>query len=173
MKSFIVDFKLDSELNSVSQNSPFLTPRCKMQVWATIGQADRPPADQVVKTPAPALFSFSHSTPSVPPTSDLQGLLSTFPTGLPAFKILSSGPNKPWIAASCIGSRPKELLHTAATQAPANLRIWLFFCFVFLLLIHTYQLYLRKGVFLKDPQTGVLHLLKKENIKQKRSYNWL
>ena len=30
---------------------------------------------------------------------------------------------KLWRAASCIGSRPKELLLTAATQGPANLRI--------------------------------------------------
>uniref|UniRef100_A0A671UAU9 Phospholipase A2 n=1 Tax=Sparus aurata TaxID=8175 RepID=A0A671UAU9_SPAAU len=37
------------------------------------------------------------------------------PTGLPAFKICSSGPNKLWRAASCICSRPKELLLTAMT----------------------------------------------------------
>ena len=59
MKSFIVDFKMDSELNSVSQNSPFFTPRCRIQVWATIGQGDRPPADQVVKTPEHSMFSLS------------------------------------------------------------------------------------------------------------------
>ena len=43
MKSCIVDFKIDSELNSVSQNSPFVTPRWKIQVWATISQGDPPP----------------------------------------------------------------------------------------------------------------------------------
>ena len=31
-KAFIVYFKMDSELNSVSQNSPFFTPRCRIQV---------------------------------------------------------------------------------------------------------------------------------------------
>ena len=45
-----------------------------------------------------------------------------FQNRLPAFKIPSSGPNKLWRAANCIGSRPKELL-TAATRGPANLRI--------------------------------------------------
>ena len=44
MKLIIVDFKMDLEWNS-----PFFTPRCNIQVWATIGQGDRPPADQVVK----------------------------------------------------------------------------------------------------------------------------
>ena len=28
----IVDFKMDSELNSVSQNSPFFIPKCKIQL---------------------------------------------------------------------------------------------------------------------------------------------
>ena len=78
MKSFIVDFKMDSELNSVSQNSPFFTPRCKIQVWATIGQGDRPPADQVVRTTEPSLFSPSHWMPPnlTAPMSDLQVLHS-------------------------------------------------------------------------------------------------
>ena len=66
MKSFILVFNMDAELNSVSQNSPFFTPRCKIKVWATIGQGDRPPADQVVKTQEHSLFSLSHSTPSTP-----------------------------------------------------------------------------------------------------------
>ena len=79
MKSIIVDFKMNSALSSVSQNSPFLTPRCKIQVWATIGQSDRPPADQVVKTPEHSLFALSHSTPSTSSTLDLRGLLSTSP----------------------------------------------------------------------------------------------
>ena len=122
MKSCIVDFKIDSELNSVSQNSPFVTPRWKIQVWATISQGD-PPPNQVVKTPALSLFPLSHSTPSTHSTSALPGLLSASPTGLPALKISSSGPNKLWRATSCIASRPKELLLTAATQDPANLRM--------------------------------------------------
>lgn len=42
------------------------------------------------------------------------------------------------------------------------------FCFFIADTENTYQLYLDKGVVLKDPQTGVLHPLKKENIKQKR-----
>ena len=56
MKLLIVDFKMYSELNSVTQNSPVLTPRCndcqETQLWVIIGQGDRPPTDQVVKTPA-------------------------------------------------------------------------------------------------------------------------
>ena len=41
MKLFIVDFKMDSELNSMSQNSPFFTHEFKIQLWASIGQGDR------------------------------------------------------------------------------------------------------------------------------------
>ena len=74
-------FQMDSELNSMSQNSPFFAPRCKIQVWVTIGQGDRPPTDQVVKTPAPYLFTLFHSRPSPSSASDLQGLLSTYPHG--------------------------------------------------------------------------------------------
>ena len=40
---------------------PIFTPRCKIQLWTTVGQSDRPPADQMVKTPAPSLFSLSHN----------------------------------------------------------------------------------------------------------------
>ena len=37
---------MDSEQNSVSQNSALFTPSSKIQLWATIGQGDRPPSDQ-------------------------------------------------------------------------------------------------------------------------------
>ena len=66
----------------VSQNSPFFTPRCKIQVWATIGQGDGLPADQIIKTQEHSLFALSHSMPSTPSPLDLQGLLSTFPHGV-------------------------------------------------------------------------------------------
>ena len=49
--------------------------------WATIGHGDRPPADQVVKSPEHSLFYLTHSTPSTPSTSDLQRLRSTSPHG--------------------------------------------------------------------------------------------
>ena len=115
MRSFIVDFKLDSHLNSVSQNSPFFTPRCKIQVWATIGQGERPLITIVLSlTQRPLLHQLWIFKGSSPPP----------PTGLPAFEIPSSVPNKLWRAAHCIGSRHKELLLSAATQGPANLMIW-------------------------------------------------
>ena len=59
-------------------------------VSATTGQGDRPPADQVVKTPEHSLFALSYSMPSTPSTLDLQGLLSTSPTGLRALKMCFS-----------------------------------------------------------------------------------
>ena len=122
MKSFIVDFKMDSELNSMSQNSPFFTPRCKIQIWAILSGWQNPhwsgsqnPRAFIVRSltqrPLLLLRIFKGSYP--PP-----------PTVLPAFKIPSSGPNKLWRTTSCIGSRPKELLLAAATWGPANLRIW-------------------------------------------------
>ena len=57
------------EYDTLSLNSPFFTPRCKIQLWATTGQGDRPPSDQIVKTPVPSLFFLCHLTPSIPSTS--------------------------------------------------------------------------------------------------------
>lgn len=48
-----------SELNSVPQNYPVFTPRCKdcseTQFWTAIGQSNSPPSDKVVKAPAPSI----------------------------------------------------------------------------------------------------------------------
>ena len=98
MKSFIVDFKMDW-VNSVPQNSPFFTPRCRIQVWATIGQGDRHSADQVVKSPEHTLFSLTQF-PVLLQLRIFKGSSPPPPTGLPAFRIPSSGPNKLWRAAS-------------------------------------------------------------------------
>ena len=49
MKSLIVHFKTDSELNSVSQNAPFFTSLIP-------GQSDRLSSDQTVKPAAASLF---------------------------------------------------------------------------------------------------------------------
>ena len=114
---------MDSEVNSVSQNTPVFTPRCKIQGWATIDQGDRPP---LIRWSKPQCLHCSLSFTRRLLLLQLwifKGSSPPPPVGLPAPKI-SSGPNKLWRTASCIGSRSKELLLTAATQGPANLRIW-------------------------------------------------
>ena len=78
-----------------------------------------PPADQVVKNVLLSLFSLSLSLDALYFLSfrSSRAPLHLPPTGLPAFKIFTSGPNQLWRAASCIGSKPKELL-TAAQRTP-------------------------------------------------------
>ena len=115
---------MDSELNSVSQNSPFFTPMCKVQVWATIGQGDRTPTDQVVKIPEHSLFSLSHSTPSTPSTSDLQGLLSTSPHGAACFQDLFFWVQKAVESCKLHWQQAQRTSPHCSTQGPANLRIW-------------------------------------------------
>ena len=81
MKSFIVAFKVDFEPNSVSQNSPFFTPRCKIQVWATIDHGERPPCWSSSQNPSAFLVRSLSLNVLCSSTSDLQGLLSTSPHG--------------------------------------------------------------------------------------------
>ena len=57
-QSVTMDFKMDSELNSVSQNSPVTL--VEIQLWATIDQDDKTPIDQIVKTPAASFVLAVH-----------------------------------------------------------------------------------------------------------------
>ena len=50
MKSFILDIKMDSELNSVSQNFPVFTLRCKFNFELQWVRMTDPTSDQRVKT---------------------------------------------------------------------------------------------------------------------------
>ena len=112
MKSFIVDFKMDSELNSVSQNSPFYTPRCRIQVWATIGQGDRPPAPLSLNTHYFFNFGSSRAPLHLPP----RGCLPS--------RSLLLGPTSCGELQAALAAGPKDCSSTAATQGPTNLRIW-------------------------------------------------
>ena len=120
MKSFIVDFKMDSELNSVSQNSPFFTHAEFRFELLLVRVTDSP---LIVKTPEHTLFSLSHST-----------LLYFFNFGTSRAPLhlphraacpqdLFFWAQQAGESCKCIGSRPRELLLTAATWGSANLTI--------------------------------------------------
>ena len=65
MKLFIVDFKMDSELNSVPQNSPVFTPRRKFSFELLLVRGTEPPLttqSKLQRCPLFSLFSTSFLT---------------------------------------------------------------------------------------------------------------
>ena len=92
--------------HSVPQNPPLFTPRCKILLLATVGQGNRPPL-----TRFSSAFLLSFSLTWCPPLIQLlilKGSSPPPPTGLPALKISSSGPNKCGELQAAFAAGPKN-----------------------------------------------------------------
>ena len=110
MKLFFLDFKMDSELNSVSQNSPVFTPRCKFSFEPLLVRVTDPPSNQTVIQLFPLCPLFSTTPLHLSPyrAACPQALFSWILLGLTA-------------AESCKLHFQQELLLTAVTRGPASI----------------------------------------------------